>query len=309
MSGRLRALFAVIVLVALLALAWLVRTDAPALEPRKAATGGLRIVSLAPSVTEIVFAIGQGDLLIGATDSCDYPPEARGIERIGGFGAPNLERLLALKPDVVIASGLERTEDIAILERCGIRFLNVQIRGIDELFDSIRQIGQATSAGSRAEALVASMQADLRAVSARCDTSRGERRPTVFVEIGDHPLMTVGATSFLDDLIARAGGVNAAHGLTQSYPILNPEQVLAWDPDVILVTSMNRSSEPALSLARRTGWANLTAVKQRRIIDDVDPAILLRPGPRLVQGVHALAERLHSLIPPGAPKVQNATTR
>ncbi len=106
-------------------------------------SGKLRIVSLAPSVTEILFALALGDSLVGATDHCDYPPEAEHIERVGGFGAPNVEKLLALSPDLVIAAGLEREEIAEVLRRSGIRVLDVRIRNFDELFDAIRQIGKA----------------------------------------------------------------------------------------------------------------------------------------------------------------------
>ena len=173
--------------------------------------GRPRIVSLAPSVTEIVFALGGGDSLVGATDRCDYPPEARKIARIGGYGAPNVETLLALHPDLVIAVGIEREEVADVLRRSGIRVLDVPIRNFEELFAAIRQIGNAVGRPRQAEGVVARMRAELEAVTAHNAAKPRGQRPKVFVEIGDHPLITAGGASFLDDLIARAGGVNAAH--------------------------------------------------------------------------------------------------
>ena len=186
-------------------------------------SGKLRIVSLAPSVTEILFALALGDSLVGATDHCDYPPEALSIERVGGFGTPNVEKLLALSPDLVIAAGLEREEVTEVLRRSGIRVLDVRIRNFEELFNAIRQIGEAVDRVRQAEGVVARMRAELEAVTAQNGTAP-RQRPRVFVEIGDHPLMTAGGTSFLDDLIVRAGGVNVAHEISQAYHQHQPRE-------------------------------------------------------------------------------------
>ena len=234
-----------------------------------------------------------GDSLVGATDHCDYPPEAKRIERVGGFGTPNVEKLLALSPDLVIAAGLEREEVAEVLRRSGIRVLDVRIRNFEELFDAIRQIGEAVDRSQQAEGVVARMRAELEAVTAQNGTTPRGQRPKVFVEIGDHPLMTAGGTSFLDDLIARAGGVNVAHEISQAYTSINPEKVIEWNPDIIIVAQMGRPGDAAVQLSRRIGWADISAVKNGRVIDDIHPDLLFRPGPRLIDGVKALAVRLH----------------
>ena len=113
------------------------------------------------------------------------------------------------------------------------------------------------------------------------------------MEIGDHPLMTAGGTSFLDDLIARAGGVNVAHEISQAYTSINPEKVIEWNPDIIIVARMGRPGDAAVQLSQRIGWADISAVKNGRVIDDIDPDLLFRPGPRLIDGVKAMAVRLH----------------
>ncbi len=239
--------------------------------------GRPRIVSLAPSVTEIVFALGGGDSLVGATDRCDYPPEARKIARIGGYGAPNVETLLALNPDLVIAVGLEREDVAEVLRRSGIRVLDLRIRNFEELFAAIRQIGAAMDKLQQAEGIVARMRAELEAVTAHNGTKPRGKRPKVFVEIGDHPLMTAGGASFLDDLIWRAGGVNAAHDISQAYTSINPEKVIEWNPDVIIVARMGQPGDAAMQLSRRIGWADIAAVKNGRVVDDIDPDLLFRP--------------------------------
>ena len=192
--------------------------------PGKTGNGKLRIVSLAPSVTEIVFALGKGDALVGDTDRCDYPSEARGIERVGGFGTPNMEKLLALSPDLVIAVGLEREEVAEVLHQSGIRVLEVRIGNFEELFTAIQQIGEAVDRSQQAKGIVAQMRAELNAVTARNGTTPRGQRPKVFVEIGDHPLMTAGGASFLDDLIARAGGVNVRMRFPRHIPASIPKK-------------------------------------------------------------------------------------
>ncbi|MGA2621952.1 MAG: cobalamin-binding protein [Thermoguttaceae bacterium] len=261
--------------------------------PDRTVGGKLRIVSLAPSVTEVLFALGAGESLVGATDRCDYPPAAVGIERVGEFGAPNVEKLLALSPDLVIAAGLEREEVADVLRRSGIRVLDVRIRNFEELFDAIRQIGEAAGRLRQAQGVVAGMQAELEAVKAQNNAAPRRQRPKVLVEIGDHPLMTAGGASFLDDLIARAGGVNVAHEIPQAYASINPEKVIEWNPDIIIVARMGRPGDAAVQLSRRIGWADISAVKNGRVIDDIQPDLLFRPGPRLIDGVKALAVRLH----------------
>jgi iron complex transport system substrate-binding protein len=261
--------------------------------PSHGRTGNeFRIVSLAPSATEIIFALGAEDRLIGVTDCCDYPPEAKRIEQVGGYGNPSVEKLLALSPDVVIASGVERRDLAEAVRNAGIHMLDTPIRSIDELFDAFAQIGDAVGKSRQAKEAVARMRSELDAVAARVDAPLGQR-PKVFVEIGDRPLMTAGGASFLNDLIARAGGVNVACDLAQAYPTINPEKVIEWDPDVIVVTEMGQPGNAATQLPLRIGWAGISAVKNGRVIDDICPDLLLRPGPRLIEGVKALAARLH----------------
>lgn len=265
------------------------------------------IVSLAPSVTEILFELGKGKAIIGVTDRCNYPPEARTIEQVGGFGDPNVECLLALAPDLVIAAGFERGEVAETLCRSGIRVLEVQTRNFEELFDAIRKIGEAADAPQAAERLVTRMRTDLDAVALRYRPASADHPPKVFVEIGDHPLMTAGAASFLDDLIARAGGFNVAHEIPQAYPRVNPEQVIAWDPDIILVAQMDRPQDVIARLAQRIGWSGISAVKHRRVIADLHPDLLLRPGPRLIDGVKTLAARLETMDSQGSREARHAS--
>jgi iron complex transport system substrate-binding protein len=252
-----------------------------------------RIVSLAPSVTEMLFALGLGDRIVGATDHCDFPPEAKKIPRVGGLGRPNVEKLLSLSPDIVIATDLERKDLAEALRRAGINVLELKIGNFAELFEAERKIGDAVGEPEAAARQVREMRAQLDAAAKLSAGVPRDRLPKVFIEVWSDPLITAGGRSFLDDVIARAGGVNVAHDLVQDYPTINPEKVVQWNPDVILLCYMTEAKDAAAQIAGRIGWGGIKAVREGRIIADISPDALLRPGPRLVAGVLQLAERLH----------------
>ncbi|MGO8705345.1 MAG: ABC transporter substrate-binding protein [Candidatus Brocadiia bacterium] len=262
-----------------------------------------RIVSLAPSVAEMLFALGLGDRIVGATDHCDFPPEAKKIPRVGGLGRPNVEKLLSLAPDIVIATDLERKDLAEALRREGIQVLELKIGNFAELFDAERKIGDAVGEPQKAARQVREMQAELDAAAELSAGIPRDRLPKVFIEVWSDPLITAGGRSFLDDVVARAGGVNVAHDLSQDYPTINPERVVRWDPDVILLCYMTETKDAAAQVAGRIGWGGIKAVREGRIIADISPDVLLRPGPRLVAGVLQLAERLH---PPHATQPAQA---
>ena len=288
--GRWALALAVAVLAAALAIV-MGRPGRPPSDDR--AAGSLRIVSLAPSVTETLFAMGLGDCVVGATDFCDHPPEAKAIRRVGGLGSPNIETLLALRPDLVITTYLERRDSADVLRQSGIRLLEIKMTGFEAMFDAFFEIAQATGDPSRAEKVVAAMRAKLNEAAALYEGIPRHKRPRVFIELHPDPLATAGAASFIDEVVERAGGVNVAHDLSDPYPRVSPESVIEWNPDVIFVCYMNPVKNGAGQLARRIGWQEVSAIKQGRIIDDIPPDLILRPGPRLADGVVAVARRLY----------------
>ncbi|MFV1964758.1 MAG: ABC transporter substrate-binding protein [Pirellulaceae bacterium] len=253
----------------------------------------LRIVSVAPSVTEMLFALGVEDCVVGVTDRCDYPPAARNLESVGGFGAPNMEKLLALSPDLVIGTSLQRNDMAESLRRSGIRVLRVKTDNFSEMFETLRMIGKEVGKARRADEIVAAMQAKLQAIAEEHQEIPVDRRPRVFVELWNDPITTAGKGSFVDELISRAGGSNVAHDLGSAYPIVNPEKVVEWNPDVIVLGYMNQQ-RPKEVLANRIGWGEVEAVRTGNIINDISPDYLLRPGPRLIEGVKMLSQRLYN---------------
>ncbi len=260
-----------------------------------------RIVSLSPSVTEMLFALEAEDLLVGVTDRCNYPAGAQQIECVGGFGSPNVERLLAISPDLVIATGRKRTDAGAVLQRAGIRVLWLKTDTVALILDALQEVGRHVGKRKQAQQLAANMQAELDAIAEEHRHVPVDRRPRVFVEVWNQPITTAGKGSYVDELIRRAGGVNVAQGIESAYPTLNPEMVLEWNPDVILLAYMS-TPQAEESFARRIGWHDVAAVRSGSVIDDMSPDLLLRPGPRLVEGVRELSQRLQKLSARHSPE-------
>jgi iron complex transport system substrate-binding protein len=252
----------------------------------------LRVVSLSPSVTEMLFALEAEDSIVGATQYCDYPPAAKDIERVGAFGGPNMEKLLALSPDLVIATGTERHAAAAPLDRADIRTLWVKTGSVSEVLGALREIGDAIGKPAKADEAAAAMQTELDAVAQAYCGIPVQRRPRVFVEVWYDPITTAGKGSFIDDLITRAGGINVAREVDAPYPTVNPEKVVEWNPDVIVLGYMTQEQTQE-TIAHRIGWRDIQAVQSGRIIGDIPSDLLLRPGPRMTEGVKALAERIH----------------
>jgi len=255
-------------------------------------TKKLRIISLAPSTTEILFALGLNAEIIGVSTFCNYPPEAQAKEKIGTFSQPNIEKILFLKPDLVFSTGLEQAPVVRALQQLRIKIYVSDPANFQDLFSSIMDIGRLTQRENEAVSLVAKIRAVIEEIDAQVSIVPGGKRPGVFVEIWNEPLMTVGKNSFMDELIALAGGVNIAFDAPRPYSYFNPEQVIKRNPDFILLTYMV-GAKAAGSLKRRLGWNRIAAVKNNRVYNDINPDVLLRPGPRLAEGLRELHKRLY----------------
>jgi iron complex transport system substrate-binding protein len=258
-----------------------------------ASRGPMRIVSLAPSITEILFALGVQEKIVGVTEHCNFPPAAREIQRVGAFGKPNCEVLLALEPTLVVANGLDPSVPAGFFAESGIRFIDLRTDNLDGVLKAVSLIGKAVEQPERGRLLVDWMQSEFDDIKKRFHDVRVEFRPRVFVELWSDPLTTAGKNSFIDDVICLAGGDNVAGELSQHYFVVNPEQVIKWNPDVIVLGYMTDGSANAADVGARIGWSEISAVKRGHVVTDVPPDLLLRPGPRIVQGARMLAERIH----------------
>jgi iron complex transport system substrate-binding protein len=241
-----------------------------------------RIVSLAPSVTEVLFAIGLGDRVAGVTTYCNYPPEANGKERIGDTMRPSLEKIIALKADLVIAVTASQLEQfVGRLDEAGIPVYVSNPRNLDEVLTSIEKIGELTGAPERARALAGALRERAERVSQRL--TGATRLPVLFV-LGTSPLITVGRGTFIDDLITRAGGRSITSDVAGDYPQFSVESVIARKPEVIFLQSGDSDLTPPLK--------ETPASRSGRVVH-LDDDLLLRPGPRVIEALEQMAASIH----------------
>lgn len=245
-----------------------------------------RIVSMAPSSTEILFALGLGRRVVGRTSWCDFPAEAAAVPSVGDEWRPNWEAIAGLRPDLVLAVGTAQSAIVVEARRLGLTTVVTQSATIEQVFEDIALIGQATGAERAAEQLVAALRGRFQTIQER---TRGVReRPSVFWVI-DATLWTVGPGTFMDHLTTVAGGVNVAAGAGQAFLQYSMEALLAADPDVIIV-AIPREEYPRLQ--ELPGWSQLSAVRNQRVLFPL-PALVSRPGPRILDGLELVARGLH----------------
>ncbi len=245
----------------------------------------MRVVSLAPAVTETVFAIGLGERLVGVSRYCDHPPAATRLPRVGGFSDPELERILFLAPDAVLVTSVVQEGIHRALRGAGIKVYTVFPRSVGGLAESIRKMGTFLGGENGANAVAERIDREFAGVRAAVADLPGEERVSVFFEVDPGPLVTVTSRSFEGSLIELAGGRNIAGELPKSYSRIDPEAVVLADPRVI-VAAHERSLGVPHEL--RTGWESIDAVRRGRICADIDVDLLVRPGPRAVEGAWAL---------------------
>jgi iron complex transport system substrate-binding protein len=249
-----------------------------------------RIVSLSPGVTEILFALGAGGETVGITAYCDYPPEAQGLTRVGGFSGitVSVEQIAALRPGLVILSGEMHGRIIPLLDELGIPSFAVEPRNFTQVYETIALIGELTGREEAAAAVIRGMEAK---VAVTADRIRGRERPAVFWVLGEEPLMSVGSDTFVNEAIRLGGGRNIFEDLEERWPLVSAEAVLQRQPEWILAGNDGGLPDPA-ALRHRPLWRELPAVKAGRVA--LLPAELLyRYGPRLADGVLAVGELLH----------------
>jgi iron complex transport system substrate-binding protein len=253
-----------------------------------------RIVSLAPSVTEILFAVGAGAQVVGDTKYCNYPSEAKALLKIGGYTAKtiNIEAVVDLMPDLVIAGTASQKPVVEALEKLNISVLVSAPDSFEALYASIEQIGAVTNHVQQAEALVTQMRKRVDAVTAKVATVPADQRPSVFWEVFDEPLTAAGPNTFIGQMIQLVGATNIFADAREDYPQVSAELVLERNPDIILgPTTQSAKLTPDL-VAQRPGWANMMAVRNRRVYL-LDSDMSSRAGPRLADALEALAKALY----------------
>ncbi len=251
-----------------------------------------RYVSLAPSTTEILFALGVDDELAGVSLLCEHPPAARTKPKVGSFSRPDVEKILSLRPDIVFCTGTEQAAAAANLKKLGLTVYVSNPTSFQELFDSIQGIGRRIDRQRQADTLIAAMRGEINRVTAEVEQVPPDKRPKVFVEFWHTPLMTAGKGSFVDELIHLAGGINIAGDLGAPYGNISAEEVIRRNPDFIFLTSMDGKNNVRL-VKESWGWDKISAIVNDRVYGDIDPDLVLTPGPRLVDGLRELHRRLY----------------
>lgn len=251
-----------------------------------------RYISLAPSTTEILFALGLDKEIAGVSAYCNYPAQAKNKTKIGDFSSPNIEKIISLKPDHIFCTGLEQAPVIARLRQLDLNVYVADPASIEELFKTIKEIGEITHKTREALVLIEKMKGEIEAVVSKVKLIPQDDRIKVFVEIWHEPLMTAAKGSFVDELITLAGGINIAHELIRPYCNFSAEKVISLNPQCIIMAYMDK--EPPLKLIKqRFGWDKIDAVKNERVFNDINPDILFRPGPRITKGLAEIYKRLY----------------
>jgi len=249
-----------------------------------------RVIALAPNITEIVFAIKQGRRLIGVTRYSDFPLEAAKLPKVGSYVHLDLEKIVALNPDLCIAikDGNPKAT-VQKMESLNIPVYAVNPTSLDTVIDTISEMGKLLDASHNAKNLVQNMRSRIYRVKARVEKT--VHRPGVFFQIGISPIVSVGTPTFIHELIVLAGGTNLAAGPVP-YPRFNKEQVIAISPEIIIITSMSRAAVFEQVKADWNQWPHLPAVKNQRIFLE-DSNLFDRPTPRLVDGLELLVRLIH----------------
>jgi iron complex transport system substrate-binding protein len=252
-----------------------------------------RIVSLAPNLTEILFALGLGEKIVAVSSDSDYPPEASDRKRTGTFWQPNTEAIIASKPDLVVTLWFEQQKSVAdSLKRLDYHVLTLRIEKIEELLTAIQKIGSATDRKQRADQLVKNIRNRVNNLQLKLNSAN---KVKVLWVIQVEPLRVAGRNTFVNELIELAGGENAIRPTIQQYPSIGAEELFACGAEVIIQSAMGTSDIDQQQRSAEkfwSKWTNLPAVKNNRIYI-VDSDIVLRLGPRLCQGIELIAHCLH----------------
>ncbi len=245
-----------------------------------------RAITLAPNLTEIVFAVDGGDKLIGNTTYCNYPEAAKNIQKVGDTISPNLESIIALKPDVVFVSTASQIETFTKrMEEQKIAVFVTDPKDLDGVYHSIETVGDILGKKEKAAQVVASLKQRVLETDRKTERAAPYR---IFVQFSEEPLYTAGKPSFITDLLTRAGGFSVTSNINDAFPMISKETALALQPDVIIISGMQGEQKP------NSAFANSPAVKNKHVFQ-IDGDLLARPGPRLVDALEQITEKLETV--------------
>jgi len=249
-----------------------------------------RIVSMAPSLTEILYYLGLEDRIAGVTQFSYYPPEAAQKPNVGSYINLNAERIVSLNPDLAIGTkDGNKPTTVKLLEQAGIPVYIVNPRNIEDVISTIYAIGELCGVGKRAKELSTRLGTRVNRI---CVRTMSLKRPLVFLQINIKPIMTVNKNTFHHDVIRLAGGDNMARDEPITYPRISIEEVMRRGPDVIIISSMERGGSFERARKEWMKWSSIPAVKERRV-HLINSDLLDRPSPRIVKGLETMARLIH----------------
>jgi iron complex transport system substrate-binding protein len=242
-----------------------------------------RIVSLAPSLTEMLYAIGAGDQVVGRTSACDWPEKALKVPVVGSFGRPSLELLASLEPDLVLDVDLADESIGDKITSMHIHREEIRCKTPDDIPPALRRLGSLTGHERQADSLAGVIERGLD--TCRKEAVQRKKKTRVYLEIWNDPLWTGGKNSFVSAMIAYAGGENIGDAVDKEYFEISPEWVITQDPDAIACMYMSKAVPAKEQVMGRPGWSSISAVRNRRVEDNFDNRLYLRPGPRILEGI------------------------
>ncbi len=248
-----------------------------------------RIISLMPAATELMYAIGAGQQLVGVTKNCNYPPEAETLERVGGGTMESIsrEKIVSLKPDLVLCKWDHHQPLMDTLAQFNIPTLAIGPETLEQLFAEATMLGDVTGHAEEAKQLIADMRLRVEKIAVRASAIPLSQRRKVFYEVWDDPLMTAGPGSFIGEALRLAGMQNIFEDATANYPKVSDEVVVARNPDIIFSPSTHASRVSLEKMLARQGWAEVTAIKQKQVFI-VDGDHISRCGPRLLDAIEEM---------------------
>ena len=249
-----------------------------------------RIVSLAPSITEILYYLGLGDRVVGVTKFSYYPPEAKQKPDVGSYVKVNIESIITLGPEIVIgtADGNE-PKVVDLLEQAGIDVYIINPRNVRDVIKTIALIGHVCGVGDKADKMTRRLNERVDFVISKV---KGRKRPLVFLQINLKPIMTVNHNTFHHDLINMAGGINMTGDMEVNYPRISIEELISKRPEVMIISSMDRGGRFEVARKEWMQWTSIPAVRDNRV-RLIDSDLIDRPSPRIVDGLEAMARIIH----------------